>query len=467
MKHAAPVRRELAARTVFNVLGPLTNPAGARAQVVGVYDAALVRTIADVLVQLDARRAYRRARRRRHRRALAGRPEPRLRGRRRSRARVRARPARPRHRALRPGGAARRRARARTRARSARSSTARDGGHRSAILLNAAGAIAAGGHAADLREGFELAREAVDSGAAASASSSSSPSRARRCAAMSATSGRSPAARAAAKDMSRSAARVTHLPPRCDRAYRRNRNMSATELRRDVRTRSGPQAPSSGAVTTRRGRRCDVRFADGARRARVRRDRRVQAALAVRRRPPAGRRRRRRSRAPTSANGARAMSVLVDERFGGSWDDLRAARAATTLPLLAKGFFTHDRTTCAPPPRRAPTPRCSSSATSTTSPACGAPARGASALGIDTLVEAHDAEELERAPRAARARSIGVNARDLSHVRDRPPRRSSSSSRERPAATTGSSSPSRRSRRAPRARRRSSPARTRSSSARR
>ena len=33
------------------------------------------------------------------------------------------------------------------------------------------------------------------------------------------------------------------------------------------------------------------------------------------------------------------MSVLVDERFGGSWDDLRAARAATRLPLLAKGFF--------------------------------------------------------------------------------------------------------------------------------
>src|SRR5262249_57990351 len=39
------------------------------------------------------------------------------------------------------------------------------------------------------------------------------------------------------------------------------------------------------------------------------------------------------------AAGARAMSVLVDERFAGSWDDLRAARAATTLPLLAKGFF--------------------------------------------------------------------------------------------------------------------------------
>src|SRR4051795_2663004 len=58
MRHAAPVRRELATRTVFNVLGPLTNPAGARAQVVGVFSAELVPTIADVLVQLGARRAF-------------------------------------------------------------------------------------------------------------------------------------------------------------------------------------------------------------------------------------------------------------------------------------------------------------------------------------------------------------------------------------------------------------------------
>ena len=41
-----------------------------------------------------------------------------------------------------------------------------DGGHRSAVLLNAAGGIAAAGHAADLREGLELAREAIDSGIA-------------------------------------------------------------------------------------------------------------------------------------------------------------------------------------------------------------------------------------------------------------------------------------------------------------
>lgn len=58
MRHAAPVRRELATRTVFNVLGPLTNPAGARAQVVGVYAPELVRTLAEVLLQLGAERAY-------------------------------------------------------------------------------------------------------------------------------------------------------------------------------------------------------------------------------------------------------------------------------------------------------------------------------------------------------------------------------------------------------------------------
>src|SRR3954453_14866155 len=40
-----------------------------------------------------------------------------------------------------------------------------------------------------------------------------------------------------------------------------------------------------------------------------------------------------------AAGGARGMSVLVDARFDGSWDALRAARAATDLPLLAKGFF--------------------------------------------------------------------------------------------------------------------------------
>ncbi len=108
MRHAAAVRRELGTRTVFNVLGPLTNPAGARAQIVGVYSPQLVRTIADVLARLGARARVRRPRRGRDRRALPRRAEPRLRGRRRRGARPRDRPARPRRAALRPGRAARR-----------------------------------------------------------------------------------------------------------------------------------------------------------------------------------------------------------------------------------------------------------------------------------------------------------------------------------------------------------------------
>ncbi|MDX6503141.1 MAG: anthranilate phosphoribosyltransferase [Gaiellaceae bacterium] len=58
MKHAGPVRRELATRTIFNILGPLTNPAGARCQVIGVYAEELVRPIAEALVQLGSHRAF-------------------------------------------------------------------------------------------------------------------------------------------------------------------------------------------------------------------------------------------------------------------------------------------------------------------------------------------------------------------------------------------------------------------------
>jgi indole-3-glycerol phosphate synthase/phosphoribosylanthranilate isomerase len=109
--------------------------------------------------------------------------------------------------------------------------------------------------------------------------------------------------------------------------------------------------------------------------------------------------------------GAAAMSVLVDARFGGSWEDLRAARAATDLPLLAKGFF-------------------ASAADLRTARESGADAvllllrdlddgqtaelmRAAAGLGLDSLVEAHDAAELERAVRLG-TDPIGVNARDLS-----------------------------------------------------
>jgi len=58
MKHVAPVRRELRIRTVFNILGPLANPACACGQVMGVFDAALVEPLARVLANLGTRRAF-------------------------------------------------------------------------------------------------------------------------------------------------------------------------------------------------------------------------------------------------------------------------------------------------------------------------------------------------------------------------------------------------------------------------
>ena len=58
MKHAGPTRREIGVRTAFNLLGPLTNPAGARRQVVGVADAAAAPRVAAVLHRLGVDRAF-------------------------------------------------------------------------------------------------------------------------------------------------------------------------------------------------------------------------------------------------------------------------------------------------------------------------------------------------------------------------------------------------------------------------
>lgn len=54
MKYAIGPRREIGARTVFNILGPITNPAGTKRQLIGVYDKSLTRLLAEVLQQLDA-----------------------------------------------------------------------------------------------------------------------------------------------------------------------------------------------------------------------------------------------------------------------------------------------------------------------------------------------------------------------------------------------------------------------------
>lgn len=58
MKYAAPARRQLRLRTVFNMLGPLTNPAGASVQVVGVYEKAVVRKMARALQELGLKRGF-------------------------------------------------------------------------------------------------------------------------------------------------------------------------------------------------------------------------------------------------------------------------------------------------------------------------------------------------------------------------------------------------------------------------
>jgi indole-3-glycerol phosphate synthase/phosphoribosylanthranilate isomerase len=108
--------------------------------------------------------------------------------------------------------------------------------------------------------------------------------------------------------------------------------------------------------------------------------------------------------------GARAMSVLVDDRFGGTWDDLRAARSTSSLPLLAKGFFStaeHLRTA-----REAGADAALLLLRDLDDVTCLRLMREAEALGLDTLVEAHDADELDRAL-ALRAPVVGINARDL------------------------------------------------------
>ena len=55
MRFVAPVRKELGIRTIFNILGPLTNPAGATMQVMGVYDEALIRPLSEVIMRLGVK----------------------------------------------------------------------------------------------------------------------------------------------------------------------------------------------------------------------------------------------------------------------------------------------------------------------------------------------------------------------------------------------------------------------------
>jgi len=112
-----------------------------------------------------------------------------------------------------------------------------------------------------------------------------------------------------------------------------------------------------------------------------------------------------------AAAGAAAVSILVDERFAGSLSDLRAARAASDVPLLAKGFFTEEL-------QLLQTKMAGADAAllllrDVDDGRAAALLAYAHELDLDVLVEAHDAEELRRAVELD-AKVIGLNARDLS-----------------------------------------------------
>jgi indole-3-glycerol phosphate synthase/phosphoribosylanthranilate isomerase len=108
--------------------------------------------------------------------------------------------------------------------------------------------------------------------------------------------------------------------------------------------------------------------------------------------------------------GAAAVSIVVDQRFGGSVDDLRAARQAATLPLLAKGFF-REATELARL-REAGADAVLLLLRDLDDGQADELMRAAEELGLDALVEAHDGDELRRAVELG-ADPIGVNARDL------------------------------------------------------
>ena len=111
-----------------------------------------------------------------------------------------------------------------------------------------------------------------------------------------------------------------------------------------------------------------------------------------------------------AAAGAAAVSILVDERFGGSLGDLRAARSATPAPLLAKGFFREEAQL--DDLRHAGADAVLLLLRDLDDRRAAAMLARAGELGLDALVEAHDAAELTRAVELG-AEVIGVNARDL------------------------------------------------------
>ena len=391
MRHAAPVRRELGVRTAFNLLGPLTNPAGATRQLVGVPRPEFTELLARALMLLGTDARLGRPRRRRHRRAHDHRLHEDLRVPRRRRQHVL--PASGRRRAAEGGGgiaAGRRRARQR-RGSSQRILAGERGPARDVVLLNAGAALFIAGAAASVDDGILQASRAIDRGdakrtlarlvalstaeeftaASAGVTGSAGDDRggdAAQCrgAAGSGAAGGAGRARGGARRRGRAASR-----PRC---------------RRPARSTS---SPSASAVRRRRG----VLRADY-----------DPAAIA---------------RGYAEA-GAAAISVLTEPTFfDGSLEHLAAVRAAVDVPLLRKDFVVSEYQLLE-------------------AKAAGADAvllivaalrpvelkvlhDHATRMGLDVLVEVHDATELSIAHRRRRANRRRQQPQPA-HARGRRPR---------------------------------------------
>ena len=377
-RFVVPVRKELAVRTIFNLLGPLTNPAGARRQVIGVSDPAYVETIAGALLLLGVDRALvvssedaldemsisapttvvevDGADLRRYtvtpedcglssvadsEAALGGSPEDNA---------------------------------ATTRAIFAGEA----GPRRDLAVLNAGAAIYAAGRADDLAAGVAAAQAAIDDGAAT-----------RTLDALIARTQQLAADASAGMNVLERIVAATHEDVR-----RRREEVPLSELESALDGR-GDDRPFSEALTL-----------PGV----------SVIAEHKRRSPSAGAIREGASVADVvrayERGGAAAISVLTEARhFGGSLDDLRAARAASALPILRKDFIVDPYQLYESAAAGADAILLIVAALdSRVLVALYAEAR---ALDLDVLVEVHDEEELECALERVDADVIGINNRDL------------------------------------------------------
>ena len=375
-RHVIGVRRELGVRTIFNLLGPLTNPAGATHQLVGVSDPRHLETIAGALVLLGVERAL----------VVAGEDgldeisatgadaDRRGRG-----GELRAYTTSPAQLGITGAGAGPRGGTPQENAAVTRAILAGERGpHRELALANAGAAIYAADAAGTLAEGVERARAAVDDGRAARAAGALGGGDAEH----EPSSPRS--SRARARTWSAAAARCPTRRPgaaRHPRAFRDALAMPGLSIIAEHKRRS----PSAGEI------RPGASVAEIAR--------------------------------AYERGGAAAISVLTEERnFDGSLEDLRVARAACTLPLLRKDFILSDYQLAEADSAGADAVLLIVAALE--------PAHlrelheGASARGLDALVEVHDADELAIAledgcddHRRQQPRPARLQRRDRAHLR--------------------------------------------------